>query len=392
MLTDAEHQRKSFLEFIRAIPLISPKASFKLLEKKEYKGQIAARKSLCLAAYRHVRRIKKIHLENLPRESLPPKNNILMLGPTGCGKTFLVELLFRHILQLPTVIVDMTGFSETGYVGDDTRTILTRLILAAEGNAKVASIGIACMDEFDKLASTQSTIRFDGQGTTKDVSGYGVQRELLKMLEDSEMDIPCDFNNTLYSEKTKIFTGDISFIACGAFSSIKMSITANDPTPKIGFGKTKNIPDDTQNIAYTLTDEDIIDTNNFQRYGFIPELIGRFNRVIPLYPLDKKILKEILISNVIKKFKNEFFEEGIELEIEDSVLDMIVEKSLERQTGARSLGSLLTQYLENLAFDHFCDEATGRIILTKEKSTEQIISKWEPEIIRKKSKSIGQSI
>lgn len=373
-----DENEKKCVEFVEKIPLIPPKQAFKLLEKKEYRGQIPGRKSLCLAAYRHVRRLKRIYVEQVPRENLPPKGNILMIGPTGCGKTFLVELLFKHILKIPTTIVDMTGFSETGYVGDDTKTVLTRLIIAADGDPQLAALGVICLDEFDKLASTQNY----SQGVGKDVSGYGVQRELLKMLEASQIEVPGDFDNSIYSSKEKIYTGDIVFIASGAFPQFKLTAWVRNATPRLGFVKPKDNTEANQDIAYSLDDTEIADVGNFQQYGFIPELIARFNQIVPMSPLDKKTLKAILVDNVVRKFQSEFLSEGLELEIEEVVLDMIAQKSWERQTGARGLGSILTQALESLAFEHFCS-GPGKIILRLQGA--EINSIWEPGVKRKKA-------
>lgn len=372
-------------DFFRKIPLLSPKYAYHLLEKRGYRGQAAARKILCLAAYRHVRRIKQLYVEKLPRELLPPKSNILLVGPTGCGKTYLIELLFKHILKLPTVIIDVTGFSETGYIGEDTKTILTRLFVQADNNPIIASVGVVCLDEFDKLASNQSCLRFDGQGSTKDVSGYGVQRELLKMLEESHIEIPTDFDNSIYSSKMKLFTGDIAFIACGAFSNIKLSISLWSSEPKIGFHLSPKEKTEEDGIAYALSEEEANEINNFHRYGFMPELVARFCRIVPMKPLEKDVLKSILIDNVVKKFQIEFRAEGLELEVEEEVLDHIVEKSLERQTGARGLGSLLTMYLENSAFDHFCGPR-GKIVMQMESGRVKAI--WEK--IHTRSQSRGQ--
>src|SRR5690349_25151610 len=147
-------------------------------------------------AYRHVRRIRRIYLDGAKREQLLPKTNTLRIGPTGCGKTHLVELLFREVLRLPTVIIDITTYSETGYVGQDPSTILTRLLHAADDNPLLASIGIVCLDEFDKIASGQNNAVFAGAGTTKDVTGMGVQRELRKMLQASEEDVPLDLTRS----------------------------------------------------------------------------------------------------------------------------------------------------------------------------------------------------
>lgn len=371
-------------EFFKKLPLIPPKQAFHLLEKRGYRGQEAGRKSLCLSAYRHVRRIKQIYLEKVPRELLPPKNNILILGPTGCGKTHLVELLFQHILKLPTVIIDITGFSETGYIGEDTRTILTRLLLCTNGNPKIASVGVVCLDEFDKLASSQNSLRFDGQGTTKDVSGYGVQRELLKMLEASNMEVPADFDNSIYSTKQTLFTGDIAFLACGAFSGIKLAMASWNKVPQIGFQNAASAPE-AEGIAYRLSEDEANDISNFHRYGFMPELVARFSRIVPMAPLEKETLKSILIDNVVKKFQIEFRTEGLELEIDEGVLDTIVEASYERQTGARGLGTMLTKIVEDAAFEYFCG-ARGKIVLKR--SGGRTVTSWE-KFYRSKSQPGG---
>lgn len=339
-------------QFYEKLPLIPPQEIFHLLESQGYRGQEMARKAVSLMAYRHIKRLKKIHVENVPREKLPPKTNTLLMGPTGCGKTYLVELLFRSIFKLPTVIIDVTGFSETGYIGDDPKTILSRLLMAANYNPEIAMGGIVCLDEFDKLASGQNSARFDGQGTTKDVSGFGVQKELLKMMEASYIDIPMDLNNSSYSSTRKIYTGDIAFVACGAFSGFKSTAYYRQSQSQIGyFGTSQQYSK--EKIAVRLEESEILDTENFQEYGFIPELLGRFTRIVPLLPLSKEELFIILKDNVIEKFQQEFKEEGLDLQVNREVLDFIVEKSLSRQIGARGLTAELTRALESVAYECF---------------------------------------
>lgn len=337
--------------FFATIPLIPPTKIFDMLSSLGYKGQEKARKSICLMAYRHIKRLKLIHLKKIPRDKLPPKSNYLLIGPTGCGKTFIVELLFQKILKIPTVIVDVTGFSETGYVGNDPITILTRLLIVSNYNPIVASGGIICLDEFDKLATTQNTARFDGQGTTKDVSGFGVQKELLQIIDGKEAFVPLDFNNSIYSSKEKLNTEDIGFIACGAFSGLKNLIITQQGGKQIGF-KTQ-LTSEKEKISVLFKESEINNIENFQQYGFLPELIGRFTRIVPLMPLDKDTLKDILIDNVVKKYVKEFEEENLKLVIENSVIDYIVDASIKRQTGARGLASVLTQYIEDASFKTF---------------------------------------
>ena len=349
------------MEFFRRVPSLAPRDIFAKLEKMGYRGQDHARRVISLMAYRHVKRLKKLYVDGVQRTLLPTKTNYLLMGPTGCGKTHLVELLFQQILKVPTVIIDITGFSETGYVGDDTKTILTRLLVAANNNPVIASGGVVCLDEFDKLASSQSNARFDGQGTTKDVSGYGVQKELLRMMESSEVFVPLDFNNTLYSPKQGLFTGDIAFVACGAFSGFKITSNWRSREDHIGFRRRPKATAGTT-IAVDFEDSEISDIENFQAHGFLPELMARFTRIVALRPLDRPTLKQIMMDNVIDKFRREFQEEGLELMVEDPVLDHIVDMALKRQTGARGLVSLLTSKLEDCAYQTFC-EKKGRVVM-----------------------------
>src|SRR6476619_2959774 len=228
-----------FIKFVRELPVIPPKKIFSRLDELGYRGQDTARKALSLMAYRHVKRIKRIYLDGAKRDQLLPKSNFLFIGPTGCGKTHLVELLFQHILKLPTVIVDITTYSETGYVGQDPNTIITRLLHAADDNPLLASIGIICLDEFDKIASGQNNAIFAGAGTTKDVTGMGVQRELLKMFEASEVVVPLDLTHSTDGDHIVMSTGDIAFIADGAFSGVHQVARRRGAVDRIGFGRLK---------------------------------------------------------------------------------------------------------------------------------------------------------
>ena len=226
--------------------MLSPREIYRRLEELGYRGQNEARRAVSLMAYRHVRRIKRIYVDGVKREHLLPKSNTLLIGPTGCGKTFLVELLFQQILHLPTVIIDITTYSETGYVGQDPSTILTRLLHAADDNPLLAAIGIVCLDEFDKIASGQNNAVFAGAGTTKDVTGLGVQRELLKMLEASEVVVPLELTHSSYSDNVLLSTADVAFIAAGAFSGFHQVARRRAAGDSIGFGRTpqgSNAPD-----------------------------------------------------------------------------------------------------------------------------------------------------
>jgi len=343
-----------FVKFVRDLPEPTPRAMFTALHDHGYRGQDVARRALCLMAYRHVRRIKRIYIDGVDRAELPRKSNYMLVGPTGCGKTFLAETLFGKILKLPTALVDITTYSETGYVGQDPSTILTRLLHSADDNPMLASIGIVCLDEFDKIASGQNNAIFAGAGTTKDVTGMGVQRELLKMLETSEVVVPLELTHSSYGDHVVMSTADIAFLAAGAFSGFQQVAHRRAARDHIGFGRDNVVAgNDPDAIAVDFTNDQVENVANFQAYGFLPELIARFTRIIPFRALDIGTLKDILRTDVVSRMSREFKAEGFKLEIEDDVLDAVAAEALRRETGARGLASTLTRSLEDVAFDHF---------------------------------------
>ena len=341
-------------EYVEALPVMSPAAISDELERLGYKGQDEQRRAVSLMAYRHVRRLRRLHVDGEHYRALPPKQNVLMVGPTGCGKTFMVELLFRHVLKLPTVVVDVTSFTESGYVGDDVRTILTRLISAAGDNSDLAECGVVCIDEFDKLASSSSSARFAGQGTTKDVSGYGVQRELLAMLEGTTVPVPMDYGFSAYGQRVELSTRNIPFIACGAFSGLDEMLKAR--RGNIGFRGHEDGEDPT-----TLTLDEV---ESFQKYGFLPELIGRFSRIVVFQPLPAETLRRILSENVLPQFEGEFRAEGLRLTVTEDALAHIVARSQRRGTGARGLNTELVAAVERAAFETFARTANAEVIIT----------------------------
>jgi ATP-dependent Clp protease ATP-binding subunit ClpX len=369
-----------FIKFVRELPDLSPRQMFAMLEEHGYRGQDEARRAVCLLAYRHVRRTKRIYLDGIDRSLVPRKCNCLLVGPTGCGKTYLIELLFGRILKLPTALVDVTTYSETGYVGQDPCTILTRLLHAADDNPMLASIGIVCLDEFDKIASGQNNAIFAGAGTTKDVTGMGVQRELLKMLEASEVVVPLELTHSTYGDHVILSTADIAFVSAGAFSGFQHVAHKRASRDHIGFGR--NVVRGryaVDAIAVDFTSDEVESIANFQAYGFLPELIARFTRVVPFRALGADTLKDILRSDVIERMTSEFEHEGFELKVEEEVLDHVVTDALRRETGARGLASILTKQLEDVAFDAFGGGTGGTIDVRMVRGAIEVSVTPEPE-------------
>lgn len=333
--------RSHLRDRLAGIRLIPPTEIADELERQGYKGQESQRAGLALMAYRHIRRLKRLHVEGEPRSSLPPKQNILMLGPTGCGKTYLVEMLFDRMFRMPTVVLDSTTLTERGYVGDDATMVLTRLIDAAGGDVALAECGVVCLDEFDKLAGSSSNARFAGQGTTKDVSGFGVQRELLAMIDGAEVSVPFAGGGPMACEHALMSTRDIPFVASGAFSGLDAILS--EPGRKIGYVRGDPVG------AGTAAP----DVAAFQKYGFIPELIGRFSRTLCFPPLPADVLERILRANLLPRFLAEFHSENLRLEVSDSAVRAVVRRALARGTGARGLHAEVVQVIEDTAYRSF---------------------------------------
>ncbi|MCY1017483.1 AAA family ATPase [Pyxidicoccus sp. MSG2] len=336
---------------VAALEVLSPREIDARLTDLGYRGQDEARRAAAVLAYRHLRRIRRLHLEGLaPEPGL--RENCLFLGPTGSGKTFLVELLFREILAVPTVLADATQFSETGYVGDDVNTLLSRLYEVADKDAEWAACGVICMDEFDKLATSRSDSRFAGQQTTKDVSGFGVQRSLLHLLSASSADFPADFGFTSRLQPENMDLACLTFIACGAFSGLRSTAEGMAREERLGFGREPRAFQQ-EAIASQVSQEQLEQTTAFARYGFIPELIGRFNRLVSFAPLDAATLGDILQHNVLRAYEREFEQEGLRLLVEPAVREHVVARALKRETGARGLRTTLAPLLEGAAYEHF---------------------------------------
>ncbi len=348
---------------VAALPLLRPTEIEARLVAAGYRGQEHARRAAAVMAYRHVRRLQRVFVEGVAPGALPPRDNYLFLGPTGCGKTYLVELLFRDILAIPTVTVDITQYSETGYVGEDVNMILSRLFEAAGQDLDWARCGVVCIDELDKIASSRSNARFAGEGTTKDVSGFGVQRGLLTLLGGAEAPFPVDFGYAHLGPKLVLPLDTLTFVACGAFSGLKTTAALLERRERIGFGRTGS-PVPAEQIAVSFDDRVLEETAAFASYGFLPELIGRFSRLVAFAPLDAATLRAILADTVVSGYVAEFAAEGISLVVEPAALDLVIARALKRELGARGLRAALVPFLEEAAFAHFGAGAGGEVRLT----------------------------
>lgn len=328
-----------------------------------YRGQDHARRAGAVLAYRHMARLRRQFLEGIDPGSLPHRENYLFLGATGSGKTYLVELIFRDILRVPTVVADMTRFTEAGYVGDDVQMLLSQLYEAAGQDRGWASCGVLCLDEFDKLAASRSNARFAGEGTTKDVSGFGVQRGLLTLLSGKNSPFPTDFGFSGHGARKVMPLQNVTFVAAGAFSGLKETAELSLGGRDIGFGAKTRPASDDHALVSKIGAEILDNTRAFSDYGILPELVGRFSRLVPFQPLGVDVLREILEDTLITRYRNEFTLEGVELTIADAVIDHVIEAARRRETGARGLRAALVPHLEEAAFHTFGQPLPARVAL-----------------------------
>ena len=345
-------EKQMVVDRLQETPVLAPRIIDRRLQEIGFRGQEVARRTGAVLAYRHLQRLRRIFLEHEDPLQVSAHENYMFMGASGSGKTFLVELLFREILKVPTVIADITQFTETGYVGNDVPMLLSRLFAAAGENRGWASCGVICIDEFDKIATNGNSTRFAGQGTSKDVSGFGVQRGLLNLLGGKNAPFPLDGGYSHHGAQMEMPLGNITFIACGAFSGFTNIANAGSEKGRIGFnGKPRQA---SSSEAFGQLEEDMLEnTDHFSSYGMLPELIGRFSRIVPFQPLDADVLRSIASQNVLQQYLMEFAREGIELIVDDEVIDLIVKSAQHRKTGARGIRAALTPYLEKAAFEFF---------------------------------------